>query len=82
MEVWKFEGLHIVCDDDKFGSLEVYMLCVMMIGLEVWKFGSLNVHMVCVMMIGLKVWRLGSLHVVVCDDKCGSSEVWKFRCCV
>ena len=30
-----------MCDDDKFGSLEVYTLCVMMISLEVWKFGSL-----------------------------------------
>ena len=58
------------------------MLCVMMIGLEVWKFGSLKVHMVCVMMICLKVWRLGSLHVVFGDDKCGNLEVWKFRCCV
>ena len=22
LDVWKFEGLHDVCDDDKFGSLE------------------------------------------------------------
>ena len=22
LEVWKFGSLHIVCDDDKFGSLE------------------------------------------------------------
>ena len=22
LEVWKFESLHDVCDDDKFGSLE------------------------------------------------------------
>ena len=29
-----------MCDDDKFGSFEVYVLCVMMISLEVWKFGS------------------------------------------
>ena len=45
-EVWKFGGLCIVCNDDikiwKFGSLEVYILCVMMISLEVWKFGSLR----------------------------------------
>ena len=34
-----------MCDDDKFGSLQVYTLCVMMISLEVWKFGSL--HIVC-----------------------------------
>ena len=25
-------------DDDQFGSLEVYMLCVMMMSLEVWRF--------------------------------------------
>ena len=25
LEVWKFESLHIVCDDDKFGCLEVWM---------------------------------------------------------
>ena len=30
-------------DDDKFGSLEVCVLCVMMIRLEVWKFGSLHI---------------------------------------
>ena len=58
-----------MCDVDKFGSLEVYKLCVMMIGLEVWKFASLHivcdvdksaslqVYMLCVMMISLKVWR-------------------------
>ena len=23
LEVWRFGGLHIVCDDDTFGSLEV-----------------------------------------------------------
>ena len=37
IEVWKFGGLHIVCDDHKFGGLEVYMLCVMMISLGGWK---------------------------------------------
>ena len=39
-EVWKFGSLHAVCDDDKFGSLEVFegcVLCVMMISLEVLK---------------------------------------------
>ena len=35
LEVWKFGSLHIVCDDDKFGSLEVCILCVMMISLKV-----------------------------------------------
>ena len=34
-----------MCHDDKPGSLEVYMLCVMMIGLEGWKFRRL--HAVC-----------------------------------
>ena len=38
LEVWKYRLLRIVCDDDKFGSLEVCILCVMMIGLEVWRF--------------------------------------------
>ena len=58
-----------MCDDDKFGSLEVYILCVMMISLEVWKFGSLQnvcdddkfgsleVYRLCVMMISLEVWK-------------------------
>ena len=41
LEVWKFTSLHVVYDDDKFGSLEVYTLCVMSIGLEVWKFTEL-----------------------------------------
>ena len=27
----------MVCDDDKYGRLQVHMLCVMMISLEVWK---------------------------------------------
>ena len=34
-----------MCDDDKFGNLEVYTSCVMMISLEVWKFTGL--HVVC-----------------------------------
>ena len=32
-------------DDDKLGSLEVYMLCVMMLSLEVYKVTHL--HIVC-----------------------------------
>ena len=32
-----------MCDVDKFGSSEVYTLCVMMIILEVWKFGRLHI---------------------------------------
>ena len=36
LEVWEFGGLHVVCDDDdRFGSLEIYMLCAMMISLKV-----------------------------------------------
>ena len=44
-----------MCDDDKFGSLEVDILCVMLIRLEVCKFTKLYV-----MMISLKAWKLGS----------------------
>ena len=34
-----------MCDDDKFGSLKVYIMRAMMISLGVWKFtGS---HIVC-----------------------------------
>ena len=40
-----------MCDDDKFGSLDVYTLC------DDDKFGSLQVRMLCVMMISLEVWR-------------------------
>ena len=58
-----------MCDDDKVGGLQVYMLYVMMIGLEVYmftslhdvcdddKFGSLQVYMLCVMMISLEVHK-------------------------
>ena len=47
LEVWKFGSLHMVCDDDQFGGLEVYKFtcCVMLIGFDVWKFGGL--HAVC-----------------------------------
>ena len=45
LENWRFGSLHVVCDDDKFGSLEVYILCVMLISLEVCKVGCL--HIVC-----------------------------------
>ena len=45
LELRRSGSLHIVCDDDKFGSLEVYTLCVMMISLEVWK--STSLHVVC-----------------------------------
>ena len=31
-----------MCDDDKFGSLEVCVLCVTVISLEGWKFGSVR----------------------------------------
>ena len=40
---WEDGTLHIVGDDDMFGSLEVYMLYVMMIGLEVGKIASLHI---------------------------------------
>ena len=32
-----------MCDVDKFGSLEVYRLCVMMMSLEAWTFGTLHI---------------------------------------
>ena len=35
LEVWMFTSLHAVFDDDKFGSLQVYISCVMLISLEV-----------------------------------------------
>ena len=35
LEGWKCGRLHILCDDDTFGSLEVYELCAMTISLEV-----------------------------------------------
>ena len=44
LEVWKFGSLHIVCDEDKFGSLEVYKtICDAdkFGSLEVWKFTKL-----------------------------------------
>ena len=34
-----------MCDDDKLGSFEVHMVCVMTIGLEVYKLT--NLHIVC-----------------------------------
>ena len=43
LKVRRSGSLHIVCDDDKVGSLEVYTLCVVMITLEVWRFTSLHV---------------------------------------
>ena len=46
-----------MCDDDKFGSLEDYMSCVILIALEVWMLGSLQVYVLCVMMIGLEVYK-------------------------
>ena len=64
LEVWKFGSLHVVCDDDKFGSLEVYMLCVMMISSEVWK--STNLHSVCDddKFGSLEVWKFSNSHIV------------------
>ena len=74
LELWQFRSLQNCKWTDKFGGLEVYTLCVMMISLEV--------YMLCVMMISLGVWKFGSLHVMCGDDKFGSLEVWKFACCV
>ena len=42
LEVSKFGSVHIVCDDEKLRSLEVCILCDMMISLELRKFGSLR----------------------------------------
>ena len=38
-----------MCDDDTYGSLEVYTLC------DDDKLGGLHAHTVCAMMISLKV---------------------------
>ena len=82
LEVWKFGSLQIVCDDDKFGSLEVYTLCVMMISLEVWKFTITLCVMISLevwkftIVCDDEVWKFGSLHVVCDDDKFGSLEVY------
>ena len=46
------EVYRTICDDDKFGSLEVYILFVVLISLEVCKFTELYV-----MMISLEVWK-------------------------
>ena len=62
----------------KFGSLEVYTLCVTLISLEVWKlhivwyddmFGSSEVYSMCVMMISLEVWKFGTLRILCDGDK-------------
>ena len=50
-----------MCDDDKFGGLEVYIKCAIMIRLEAWGFGGLEVYVLCVMMISLEVWKFESL---------------------
>ena len=44
-------------DDDKLGSLEVYILCVMTIRLEVWKFGSLHAACGDDKIESLEVWK-------------------------
>ena len=74
LEVRKFGRLHIVRDDDKFGTLEGYPLCVMMIRLEVGKLGSLEVYTVCVMMISSELWRFTGVHIVCDDGRLGSLE--------
>ena len=50
-EVYKFTTLHVVCDDDTFGSLEVYTLC------DADKFGGLQVYMFCATTISLEVYK-------------------------
>ena len=48
----KFGSLNIACDDDKFGSLEVYRtIC------DDDKFGSLKVYTLCVMFMSLEAWK-------------------------
>ena len=58
-----------MCDDDKFGGLDVYTLCMVMIRLEGYilcvMMISLEVYTPCVMMISLEVYK-----------------VWKFTYCV
>ena len=68
-----------MCDDDRFGSLEVYALCVMSIGLEVCEFTSL--HNLCENdkfggseVWKLKIYMLGVMMIIL--------EVWKSTCCV
>ena len=65
-----------MCDDDKVGGLQVYMLYVMMIGLEVYMFTSL--HDVCDddKFGSLQVWKLTDLHIVCDDDMFGSLSVY------
>ena len=62
-------------DDDKFGSLKVYTLCVMLIRLEVWKSTGLQVYTLCVMIIRSEVRKFGRLHVVCDEVKFGSLKV-------
>ena len=68
-----------MCDGDKFGSLEAYILCVMMICLEVWKDRAL--HNVCDD-DELEVWKYRTLRIVCDGDRFGSLKVWKFTYCV
>ena len=66
-----------MCDDDRFGSLQIYMLCATMISLEDRRFTS--VHIVCDDKFGsLEVWKFRNLHILCDDDKFGSSEVYTF----
>ena len=69
MEVYR-----TICDDEKFGSLEVYTLCAMVIRLEVWKITKLCLYM---MMISLEVWKFGSLQNCKWADKFSNLETYK-----
>ena len=51
----------------------MYVLCAMLIGLEVYT--------LCVIMISSQIWRFTSVHVVCDDDKFEGPEVWKFVYC-
>ena len=46
-----------MCGDDKFGSLEVYILWVVMISLEIQKFGGLHSVLNDDKFGSLEVWR-------------------------
>ena len=83
-----------MCDDDKFGSLEVYTLCATIGSLDIWKFRSLRNVLDDDKFASSQVLKFGGSHVLCDDDKFGSSEVymlrvmmiglevWKFTCCV
>ena len=52
-----------MCDDDKFGSLQVYTLCAMIGSSEVFRFGSLHIVFDVDKVGSSEVWKFGSLRV-------------------